>query len=278
MQPPRTGGPPSAQEVSVWGVMCPGCCDRDEQVNSVAVASLQLLHVFLCVVNWLVWVRDQGDTLGDGVVKVYLVLALVAVVAFALGASVYYMWAANYTADPRQAQRRRTYGVVVSFLLCDVPLFILEVDILWEVGADAFIQVLSFVVTSASFLYSGARVWVFTATRVIKAADPPPRPVLPAMHYAAAQPATAPAAARAVSTDTGVAADIDMHMGYEGTASSVGCSPQRLYPEWAANPQITQPVSPRLPPGPRPLQLEYIASHSPPPVPLAAVDSPVWDR
>eukprot|EP01062_Namystynia_karyoxenos_P026097 TRINITY_DN20394_c0_g1_i1.p1 TRINITY_DN20394_c0_g1~~TRINITY_DN20394_c0_g1_i1.p1 ORF type:complete len:346 (+),score=92.97 TRINITY_DN20394_c0_g1_i1:89-1126(+) len=168
-QQPHAGQQVDADAADFWdqcltsGALCP--------------ALLHFLHPVLCLANYLDWVRLQtdADELGPGRVKVYLTLCIVAILSFFLASSVFYTWAYRYSSDERSSRRRRAYGIIVNLFFSDLPLFILEVDILWEVGARAAIQILAFVVTCASFAYSAVRVWLFATVRVIKHADPPAR-------------------------------------------------------------------------------------------------------
>jgi hypothetical protein len=135
---------------------------------------IHFVHPLLCIANYLDWVRYQtgGDSLGERVVQVYLAMTIIAVLAYLLIASVFYMWAWRYPEPEEVAKRRRIYGVVVNLIFSDLPIFFVEVDIVWSVGFQTGLQGTSFIFTILSLLYSGLRVWTFFMVKIIKVQAP----------------------------------------------------------------------------------------------------------
>ena len=87
-------------------------------------------------------------------------------------ASVFYMWAYRWPLPEEYSQKRRIYGVIVNLIFSDVPMFAIEVDIVWEVGIVSGLQGACFVFTCLSFAYSGIRTWIYLMVTVIKASKP----------------------------------------------------------------------------------------------------------
>ena len=131
---------------------------------------IHFVHPLLCIANYLDWVRYQtgADSLGDRVVTVYLAMTIIATLFYLIVASVFYMWAWRYPEPEEIAKRRRIYGVVVNLIFSDLPIFFVEVDIVWTVGFATGLQGTSFIFTIISLLYSGLRVWTFFMVKIIK--------------------------------------------------------------------------------------------------------------
>ena len=131
---------------------------------------IHFLHPLLCIANYLDWVRHQksDDRLGENLVLAYLAMSILSAIFFLLVSSVFYMWAWRYPEPEEIAKRRRIYGIIGNLLICDFPIFMVEVQIVWAVQFASAIQGLAFIFTCISFLYSGFRVWTFIVVKVIK--------------------------------------------------------------------------------------------------------------
>jgi hypothetical protein len=136
---------------------------------------IHFIHPLLCIANYLDWVRHQSgsDSLGEKRVAVYLAMSIIAALFYLLIASVFYMWAWRYPEPEEISKRRRIYGVIVNLIFSDFPIFLVEVDIVWEVGFATGLQATSFLFTCFSLAYSGFRVWTFVMVKVIKSYAPP---------------------------------------------------------------------------------------------------------
>ena len=99
-------------------------------------------------------------------------MTIIATVMYLLVASVFYMWAYRWPLPEEYSKKRRIYGVIINLLFSDIPLFAIEIDILWKVNAESGIQVACFVFTCISFGYSGLRAWTYVMESVIKASKP----------------------------------------------------------------------------------------------------------
>lgn len=142
---------------------------------------IHFIHPLLCIANYLDWVRHQSasDSLGSRLVIAYLAMSIIAALFYLLVSSVFYMWAWRYPEPEEIAKRRRIYGVVTNLFFSDFPIFLVEVQIVWDVGFETGLQGTSFIFTCLSMLYSGIRVWTFAMVKVIKVqapsgAGPPP--------------------------------------------------------------------------------------------------------
>eukprot|EP01063_Lacrimia_lanifica_P033191 TRINITY_DN5845_c0_g1_i1.p1 TRINITY_DN5845_c0_g1~~TRINITY_DN5845_c0_g1_i1.p1 ORF type:complete len:246 (+),score=37.85 TRINITY_DN5845_c0_g1_i1:261-998(+) len=118
-------------------------------------------------------VRHNDNDLGDRRVNLYLAGTIIACVMYLLVASVFYMWAYRWPLPEEYAQKRRIYGIIVNLIFSDVPMFAIEVDIVWQVGVASAIQGVCFVFTCVSFGYSAIRTWIYVMVTVIKATKPP---------------------------------------------------------------------------------------------------------
>uniref|UniRef100_A0A7S1W6N0 Transmembrane protein n=1 Tax=Neobodo designis TaxID=312471 RepID=A0A7S1W6N0_NEODS len=139
---------------------------------------IHFVHPLLCIANYLDWVRHQSgdDALGERIVIAYLAMSIIATLFYLLVSSVFYMWAWRYPEPEEIAKRRRIYGVFTNLFFSDLPIFLVEVSIVWSVGAATGLQITSFVFTCISMLYSGLRVWTFLMVKVIKVRAPQPGP------------------------------------------------------------------------------------------------------
>eukprot|EP01061_Rhynchopus_euleeides_P008600 TRINITY_DN17746_c0_g1_i1.p1 TRINITY_DN17746_c0_g1~~TRINITY_DN17746_c0_g1_i1.p1 ORF type:complete len:256 (+),score=59.69 TRINITY_DN17746_c0_g1_i1:59-826(+) len=133
---------------------------------------IHFVHPMLCVANYLDWVRYQTEALGDRRINLYLAMTIIATIMYLLVASVFYMWAYRWPLPEEYSKKRRIYGVIVNLIFSDVPLFAIEVDILWEVNIQSGLQAACFVFTCLSFAYSGLRAWTYLMETVIKATKP----------------------------------------------------------------------------------------------------------
>ena len=135
---------------------------------------IHIVHPLLCIANYLDWVRHQNndDALGEKLVVAYLAMSIISALFYLLVSSVFYMWAWRYPEPEEIAKRRRIYGIVTNLIFSDFPIFLVEVQIVWEVGFATGLQATSFLFTCLSMLYSGLRVWTFIMVKVIKVQAP----------------------------------------------------------------------------------------------------------
>ena len=137
---------------------------------------IHFIHPLLCIANYLDWVRHQTaeppNGLGEKKVIAYLAMSIIAALFYLLVSSVFYMWAWRYPEPEEIAKRRRIYGVITNLIFSDFPIFLVEVQIVWDVGFATGLQGTSFVFTCLSMLYSGLRVWTFVMVKVIKVQAP----------------------------------------------------------------------------------------------------------
>jgi hypothetical protein len=133
---------------------------------------VHFLHPLLCIANYLDWVRHQNETLGTRIVTVYLAMSIIAALVYLFVSSVFYMWAWRYPEPEEIAKRRRIYGVIINLIFSDFPIFLIEVQIVWDVGFVTGLQGTSFIFTCMSMLYSALRVWTFVMVKVIKQQAP----------------------------------------------------------------------------------------------------------
>lgn len=130
--------------------------------------AIHFFHALFAVVNYLSWVREQTGTLTTGTILAYLSLSVVCCVFYFFGVSVFYMWAWRFPEPEEVAKRRRIYGVMLNFLFCDLPLFIVETKIVWLLKFPSAIMGFTYCVTCISLLYSSIRVWLFVMVKIIK--------------------------------------------------------------------------------------------------------------
>jgi len=131
---------------------------------------IHFLHPLLCIINYLAWVQDQkaDDRLGENRVDAYLALTILATLTFFLLSSVFYILAHRWPNPPLRATRRTSWGVFFNLMLSDLPIFILEVDMCWEVGWASGIQAFCMLVTIFSFVTSAVRSWLFFVGKFIE--------------------------------------------------------------------------------------------------------------
>ncbi|KAK7196890.1 hypothetical protein NESM_000630200 [Novymonas esmeraldas] len=130
--------------------------------------AIHFLHALFTMVNYLAWVRRPEATLINSIRVAYLALGILCCIFYFLGASVFYMWAWRFPEPEEVAKRRRVYGVGVNLFFCDLPVFILETRIVWQLQFPAAIMAFNYCLTCVSLCYSVLRVWFFFMVRVIK--------------------------------------------------------------------------------------------------------------
>lgn len=135
---------------------------------------IHFVHPLLCIANYLDWVRHQkgDDALGERLVQAYLAMSIISALFYLLVSSVFYMWAWRYPEPEEIAKRRRIYGVITNLVFSDFPIFLVEVQIVWDVQFKTGLQGTCFIFTCLSMLYSGLRVWTFIMVKVIKVQQP----------------------------------------------------------------------------------------------------------
>eukprot|EP01012_Entosiphon_sulcatum_P056817 TRINITY_DN80519_c0_g1_i1.p1 TRINITY_DN80519_c0_g1~~TRINITY_DN80519_c0_g1_i1.p1 ORF type:complete len:240 (-),score=25.35 TRINITY_DN80519_c0_g1_i1:102-821(-) len=129
------------------------------------------VHTVLLCVCYVNYIQNQYDTLGSTICGAYLAFFIISNITFYGVVSVYYMWAYRFPEPEEVSKRRRITGVIINLLICDLPIFLIEVQIVWNVQFEAPIQGLSFVWTCLSFFYSSVRFWTYMMVRVIKFND-----------------------------------------------------------------------------------------------------------
>eukprot|EP01062_Namystynia_karyoxenos_P049191 TRINITY_DN375_c4_g3_i1.p1 TRINITY_DN375_c4_g3~~TRINITY_DN375_c4_g3_i1.p1 ORF type:complete len:692 (+),score=208.51 TRINITY_DN375_c4_g3_i1:129-2204(+) len=140
-----------------------------DRLLTVVTMVIHSLHPALAVANYIAWVRHQHDEkLGKSKADLYLAFTIITATVFGLVCAIFYTLAFRFPAPKARARRRREYGVLINLLFCDSPIFGLEVHFLWEVGVDAVIQLICFIVTCLSFAYSGLVTWFYLTNRIIK--------------------------------------------------------------------------------------------------------------
>lgn len=134
--------------------------------------AIHFLHPLFCVTTYLYWLKDQELLLGRPIVTAYLALIVVSCVFYLFLASVFYMWAWRFPEPEEVAKRRRIYGVTVNLLFSDIPLFVVETKIVWQVKFVNGVQGFTYCLTCVSIFYSIVRVWTFFMVKIIKVRAP----------------------------------------------------------------------------------------------------------
>lgn len=133
---------------------------------------IHFLHPLFSVTTYLYWGKDQEPLFGRPLVTAYLSMNVVACVFYLFLASVFYMWAWRFPEPEEVAKRRRIYGVIVNLFFSDIPLFVIETKIVWQVKFVNGVQGFTFVLTCVSIFYSAVRVWTFLMVKAIKVRGP----------------------------------------------------------------------------------------------------------
>ncbi|CBZ30717.1 conserved hypothetical protein [Leishmania mexicana MHOM/GT/2001/U1103] len=139
--------------------------------------AIHFLHSLFTVVNFLSWVHTPESRLTRSTQVAYLVLTIVCCLSLFFGASVFYMWAWRFPEPEEVAKRRRVYGIGIHLFFCDLPIFVIETRIVWQMHFPAAIMGFNYVLTCVSLAYSTLRVWFFLMVRLIKFPLPTARSV-----------------------------------------------------------------------------------------------------
>lgn len=142
--------------------------------STLVIAFVHFTHLVFCIANFCYWVRNQQMSIGQSLVTAYLAVTVVGCVFYLVVASVFYMWAWRFPEPEEVAKRRRIYGVWVNLLFCDLPIFVVETKIVWQVKFANGLQGFTFCLTCISICYSIVRVWTFFMVKVIKIKAPLP--------------------------------------------------------------------------------------------------------
>lgn len=136
---------------------------------------LHFLHPLFCVANYCNFIHDLRDQIDPATVTAYLVLTIIACIAYLFIVSAFYMWAWRFPEPEEVAKRRRIYGVCVNVFLSDIPMLVVEVRTVWLLRRISNgLQGFTLVLTCISAGYSILRVWTFLMVKVIKARRPNP--------------------------------------------------------------------------------------------------------
>jgi hypothetical protein len=131
-----------------------------ESVITASVLLVHWIHSIVVMVCYLYFIRNVVH-LALAMRSLYLAFAIVTNAVFYCIVSVFYVWAWQNQQPLKDSRKHRIIGIVIHFFVCDVPIFVLEVYILWTIGLVVFIQAFCFIWSCVSLLYSTARFWAF---------------------------------------------------------------------------------------------------------------------
>eukprot|EP01063_Lacrimia_lanifica_P000996 TRINITY_DN10479_c0_g2_i1.p2 TRINITY_DN10479_c0_g2~~TRINITY_DN10479_c0_g2_i1.p2 ORF type:complete len:277 (+),score=81.20 TRINITY_DN10479_c0_g2_i1:68-898(+) len=129
-----------------------------------AVLFVQFFHSMLSILMTLTFLRPHKDELGRARDVAYRVLTTVTCVNFFFVSSVFYMWSKRTTVLLR-ARRRLTKGLFLHFLLSDTTMFVIETEIVVNVGFLSVGFALAFAATVISLLYTLNEMMLWVLTR-----------------------------------------------------------------------------------------------------------------
>lgn len=113
--------------------------------------------------NWRYFVSEEESMVENTLPKVHLAFNIVAVLAFVLLGSVLMFWPYRYGAFmlPRNRRNKLLYGVSVSYFSHVLPLWIIELIIIWNYGWFVMIQSISFILLTMTCILETIAVWHF---------------------------------------------------------------------------------------------------------------------
>lgn len=121
------------------------------------------------LVNYVAWVRFNADLLdGKPPTEFYLILCVLAHVAYWLIGGGLFIRAAKYATDNKDRNRYLTAGIATLYFLTDVPLWMADVTIFYFYGLQNEIPAIVFFLRSISFLFNSIVTWHIYMHRIVK--------------------------------------------------------------------------------------------------------------
>ena len=110
------------------------------------------------------WVRLNGDLIDNRPpTVVYLLMIIIAQVAFWLGGGPMFFYAAKYCVDGANGDRRRrrwlTRGIALMYILTDVPLWLCDMSIIYYNGHLFVVHSIAWALRLVSFFFGTVIVW-----------------------------------------------------------------------------------------------------------------------
>jgi len=129
-----------------------------------------LAEISLSILNWWFFLDVEKQLLGTTVARTHLAFNLVGGFSFLLIAAPLMFWTYRYGHRMLTKRRRNRFslGVLIVYLLRDLPIWIIEFRIVWIHGFMVEIQGVSFIATTMTFLVATVVCWFKYAWRMAK--------------------------------------------------------------------------------------------------------------
>eukprot|EP01065_Artemidia_motanka_P039694 TRINITY_DN48806_c0_g1_i1.p1 TRINITY_DN48806_c0_g1~~TRINITY_DN48806_c0_g1_i1.p1 ORF type:complete len:305 (+),score=91.74 TRINITY_DN48806_c0_g1_i1:52-966(+) len=132
------------------------------QFTPVFCAVWWFADIFIQMANYLIWMRksEAEDIYGKGRVGAYLAFVIIAMIVYFVVAGTMWLWAARHPYDHRDKKRKTLTGIMLLWLLCDMPLWAVSFNTIDKFGYQKPIQAVAFTANMVTFVGFGVVFWV----------------------------------------------------------------------------------------------------------------------
>ncbi len=120
------------------------------------------VEYFVAIVHWWFFVEFEAALFSESVVNAHLAFNILGSIAFFLIASPFLFMPYHYK-DLMEYKARRNYTVLciaISWLLHDLPIWVIEFWIVWNFGWIHIVQGMSLILVSVAFISGFFAVWI----------------------------------------------------------------------------------------------------------------------
>lgn len=125
---------------------------------------VQVLAIFL----YATWVRFQLDLFSQDFINTYLAFAIIGMLGYAFGGGPFFFAAFKYSRTAKSRSLRTRIGLVVMYFTSTLPLFIMDLWIVYNNGIVNVLQGICFVIQLVSWFFGSFAVWFIYMWQVAK--------------------------------------------------------------------------------------------------------------
>lgn len=119
--------------------------------------------------NYVAWVRFNGPLLGDRPnERLYVAFVVISSVLFWLVCGPLFFYTAKYKKSTKDRNRYLGLGIGLAYIFADVPLWLLDVSIVYFHGFLSVVQVTALILRSISFFLNSFVAWHIYLHRITK--------------------------------------------------------------------------------------------------------------
>ena len=113
----------------------------------------------LAQLNYSIWIRFQDSFLDEDLINTYLAFCIIGLVAYVFGGGPMFFTGFKYATTQQSRSRRIRIGMVIMYFASTLPLFIMDLFIVWRHGVLNVLQGLMFVLQLVAWTTGSFAVW-----------------------------------------------------------------------------------------------------------------------